>query len=259
MGHTRLGSLPRTRRWQQVITLIAEGASAPEIASATLRAAEKGFDEAADDHAMVRSFWLLTQLPLSARRENFAEALRQVGLEVSDQPTLMEVAGAFSEVVDSSTRRHGRRTDVGEMAQLAAVGSLTKLVGQRIPDLFESTPTDVRRALRGFATEKNFSLLTRDFFSHFTERYLKYFVSKESSNHVGAGRTFKDIHEHSLFSKALATHCWQASRIIREFAAEWYSKANFEGGITPQKAAGFVHVALQKIREELQRGSIAGG
>ena len=237
MGHTRLGSLPRTRRWQQVIGLIAEGASAPEIAAATLRAAEKGFKDAAKDDTLLKSFWLLTQLPLLARRENFLETLRQLGLPVSNQPTLMEMAGAFSEAVDSSARQHRTRTDVGEMAQLSAVASLTRLVGQEIPSLFEAAPSDLQRALGGFATKKQFSGLAREFFARFTERYLKYFLSKELSNHVGPRRPFSNIHEHSSFSQALETHCRQASRIIEEFSVKWFSKTNFEGGITPQKAA----------------------
>lgn len=36
MGHIRLGNLPRTRKWQQVIGLLEAGAGTPEVATATL-------------------------------------------------------------------------------------------------------------------------------------------------------------------------------------------------------------------------------
>ena len=42
MGHIRLGTLPRTRRWIQVLDLIGEGAGTPEVAVATIDASKQG-------------------------------------------------------------------------------------------------------------------------------------------------------------------------------------------------------------------------
>jgi hypothetical protein len=44
----------------------------------------------------------------------------------------MEVLGAFSGAVDRHAREHGGRTDLGEMAQMAAVESLSALVGPNL-------------------------------------------------------------------------------------------------------------------------------
>ena len=52
----------------------------------------------------------------------------------------MEVAGAFSDAVDRHTRDLGGRTDLGEMAQMAAVESLMATVGPTLPSLFEPQP-----------------------------------------------------------------------------------------------------------------------
>jgi len=35
MGHIRLGNLPRTHKWQQVVQLVGEGAATAEVAGAT--------------------------------------------------------------------------------------------------------------------------------------------------------------------------------------------------------------------------------
>ena len=40
MGHIRLGDLPRTRKWQQVVALLEVGAGAAQLANATISAAE---------------------------------------------------------------------------------------------------------------------------------------------------------------------------------------------------------------------------
>ena len=122
MGHTRLGELPRTRKWREVVGLLACGAGAAQIANATLDAAERGLNLAADDTALVETIWLLTQLPLAARAKDqagFSNALRQAGLHVSDAPNLMEVVGAFSDAIDMRLSNRPGRTDLGEMAQMA--------------------------------------------------------------------------------------------------------------------------------------------
>src|SRR5436305_454204 len=82
---------------------------------------------------LLHACWLLTQIPLAARGPAFAEDLRRLGLKVLDQPSLMDVAAAFSGAVDRYARDCGGRTDLGEMAQLAAVESLTATVGPTVP------------------------------------------------------------------------------------------------------------------------------
>jgi hypothetical protein len=125
MGHIRLGRLPRTRTWKQVVNLIDDKDSgAPAIAGATLKASEKGLEQVSNDSALVQSFWLLTQLPLCARAENYAEELRRIGISVSGAPTLMELVGAFSDAVDAHVRAVGGRTDLGELGQMGAAESL---------------------------------------------------------------------------------------------------------------------------------------
>jgi hypothetical protein len=254
MGHIRLGRLPRTVKWNQVVSLIESGASTTEIALAALDASRKGLQTASKDPTLIYSIWLLTQIPLAAKGKNFSEELRQRGLEVSEQPTLMEVVGAFTDAVDAYTSRQGARSDLGEMAQLAAVESLTKLAGEKTRSLFGVTPEDVQRAVGSFSTSKEFSALGRDFFSRFLGRYLTYFLSRKLSDHVGRGQRFVNIQEHSAFNQALDIYCRQAARIVEEFAGGWFSKTNYEGVIDLKKAGDFAFVALKKIRGELAKG-----
>jgi hypothetical protein len=124
------------------------------------------------------------------------------------------------------------------MAQMGAAESLTSTLRQQTESLFGTTPADVQRELAKLATPKNFSLLARDFFSRLSERYLTYFLSRELSNH-------RSVDENRQFREALSLHCKQASKIVEQFAGGWYSKTNFEGGITQRKAANFIQVALK--------------
>jgi len=38
VGHIRLGQLPRTRKWRDIVELVAAGADVPQVANATIKA-----------------------------------------------------------------------------------------------------------------------------------------------------------------------------------------------------------------------------
>ena len=95
--------------------------------------------------------------------------------------------------------------------------------------------------------------LARDFFARLTRRHLEYYLSRELSNHVGPSSRFTSIADYSRFNAELDQHCREAARIVKEFAGGWFGKTNYEGGITPDKAAAFVSAALKKIGTELRK------
>jgi hypothetical protein len=254
VGHIRLGKLPRTRRWKEVIDLIGGGAGAATVAGATLDAVDKELTSAANDVGVVRTVWLLTQLPDAARAEHFGVAIRALGLNVSDAPTSVEIASAFTEAVDRHIDSQRARTDLGEMAQMAAVESLAGTLRERTASLFGTTADDVQRELGKLATEKQFGTFARDFFSRFSERFLTYFVSRELPRQVGPDRRFLSSSQREEFNKALNLHCRQASKIVESFAGGWYSKARFERRLTEPQVARFVAYALKKVRLELRQG-----
>jgi hypothetical protein len=260
MGHIRLGNLPRTRKWQQVVALIEGGAGTAQVANATIAAAEQGLNLAAEDKGLVETIWLLTQLPLAARGDDFGQALQSTGLDVSDSPGLMEVIGAFSDAIDKRLANNGGRTDLGEMAQMAASETMADIIGSRTQSLFGTTSDDVKNAFSKLATNKQFSIFARDFFSRLTNKCLDYFVSRATAHHVGEGRRFRTLAQQGEFTKALGTHSREASKIIEAFSGGWFSKTNWEKkGISRQDAAGFAHVAMKKIVAELKEGARTDG
>jgi hypothetical protein len=133
MGHQHLGRLPRSRKWQAVIGLISDGSSAVEVAAATAAAAEGELAEASNDPAVRRSVWLLTQIPIAARADDFGAELRKLGLATRNAPTLEDIGSALMKAIDIHVDERGRRTDIGEIAQLAAVESLVAVAYQRMP------------------------------------------------------------------------------------------------------------------------------
>src|SRR5262249_50860658 len=208
MGHLRLGTLPQTRPWLRVIEILgATDPAVPDIAAATLIASHKALYQAGRDPALVRSFWLLTQLPVCARTKDFAGELESRGLSVPTSPSLLDITGAFSAAVDAHARSAGARTDLGEMGEMAAVETLVSSVGSVVPRLFGTDAKDVQRAVGRFSTRKGFASLTIAYVARLIERFLLYSLSRELSNHVGSGQSFANINEHIKFREALTVHC----------------------------------------------------
>jgi hypothetical protein len=253
MGHIRLKRLPSSRKWNQVVALLATDAPVDEIAAASADASERALESARKDPALAQAFWLLTQVPLAARAPDFAEAARRVGLVVGSEPSLIEVVAALSEAVDRKSFGRAGRTDLGEMARNAAAESLAAIAGAELPTLFETTADEVRQAVGRLAAPDHFARLARDFFARLTQRHLDYYLSRTLPQTVGPSQSLATTADHSAFNAALEQHCREASKIVEAFSGGWFSKTQYQGGITPEKARAFVFVALGKISAELQR------
>jgi hypothetical protein len=251
VGHQRIGVLPATRHWRAVIELIAGGADVGLVAAATSNAAEASLSVYSDDAAVRRAFYLLTQIPLAARTDDFGASLRRLGLPVNE-PNLIQISASYLEAIDKAAGRH--RSDLGEIAALSAVESLQAIAGRSLNTLFGSFSGSVgetQKVLADLGTVKQFGFLARDFFARLVRRHLDYYLSRELPNHVGINQRFASLREHKAFEDGLEVHCREAAHIVTRFAGEWFSKTNFEGGITEAKAGRFVHVAFKKLRKEL--------
>lgn len=253
MGHNRLQHPPDTVKFVRVVEAVADGADVAAVASAAIDAAEKGLDLAKSDPGLAHAVWLMAHLTLAARESDFAGALAAKGIELPSGATALDIVAAFSEAMDKHLGVQRSRTDIGEMAQLAAAESISALVGEQAKGLFGSSPESVQDAVRSFSTKGGFADLAHSFFARFTERFLGYHLSRELSQHVGENQRFRDPAQHTEFLDRLGAHSRQVALIVKQFSAGWYSKSRFETGISERSARGFAAYSLTKIQQELKR------
>lgn len=260
MGHVHATPLPRTRKWVRVVGLIHAGAGAAQVANATTAAAERWFEKAANDPGVVETVWLLMRLPVAARADDFAAALRTCGVAVSDEPGLLEVVGAVTDAIDARMPNCRGRTDLGEMAQMAAAETLSGVIGGRLNGLFGTAPEDVRREFARLRTSKQFGLFARDFFARFAFKVLDFFLSKTLPDQVGEGKRFRTLGQQAAFTDALGTHCREAARVLEGYAGDWLVKHAYEeeGDIARGSAAAFTAYAMTKLTRELRQRAADG-
>lgn len=263
MGHTRLGPLPKTQKWRQVVELVAGTLSTGyavspaathinTIAAQTLHAARAGLSQAARDPGVRYTFYLLTQVALASRRSNWESALAEHGIRLSEDSTVFDLTVEVQGAVDRHLGKKNRHAnDLSEMAQQSAGEALMGLAGTRTVNLFGGSSAEVQNAVRSLSTKSGFGHLGQRFFGRFVARFLNFYLSRATAARLGSPR-LQDLGDIAEFNEALRTHCEQSARIVRDFCGEWYSKTEYDEGISLGNSSRFLAVAVRKLRSELE-------
>jgi hypothetical protein len=260
MGHSRLGKIPKSQKWMDVIATLSGGDSGgvstsaienvDEIAKQTITAAQQCLKAAVDDQGLQYTFYLLAQVALASRSEDWRARLRELGIHIGSGDSLLEFVAEFQNAIDNYRNRRRLTSDICEIAQQAAGEALTVLAAPKSQTLFGSGPEELRSAVKDFSTTKGFSRLGQKFFGNFMARFTNFYLSRLTAAQLGR-KNLADIGELSRFNEALQSHCEQSARIVHDFCGEWYSKTEYMEGINLDNTSRFMAVALRKLSAEL--------
>ena len=259
MGHRLLGQLPATRNWQKVVELLNRTDAPAKIADATSEAAKRGLELAARDYGVADVVYvLMTVVWAACRKDSFKKDVAKLGLSLRNNSSLLDIVGEFDHAIDARLRRQGHRTDLAEMARFAAVDALTEASGHKTDSLFGASLDDTRESLKSFATKARFGAIGQRFFGRFLYRFLDYHLSRELPNHIGPDKQWGSVNACAQFKDALALHCHENARIVKDFIGCWPSAKEFKEGITAENVRQqFVPVAIKKVQSELSRREMA--
>ena len=256
MGHTRLGAVPKTRKWNELVEQVAgvnlageigdSSADVDSIAAATLTAAQRSLEKAAHNPGVLYSFFLLTQVALASRTSNWQAALGTHGIHLSDDSTVFDFTAEVQDAIDRHLAQNpSGATDLSEIAQQSAGEAIASLAGTRTPSLFGGSSADVQNAVRSLSTKKGFGELGQRFFGRFIGRFLNFYLSRVTAASLGSTR-LSQLGDVARFNDALKIHCEQSARIVRDFCGEWYRRLSIstelilrthpDSGSRPQKA-----------------------
>lgn len=254
MGHIRLGALPRSKKWLEVVALLDAEASLERIAEAAAAASEYDLSRASSDPLFQFVANLLVKLPLQARSPGFTDYVESLGFRQDELTSVTSLLSGISRAVEQHALKTGHESDAGNIAKSALIESLSVQLNGQLPSLFDPTATEIRGALAGFSSGQGFSALARDFFARLTYRSLDYYLSRELANHTGSGKRFASDADRVAFQEALRQHTFEASRIVEEFAGGWYGKTVWKEQKLDQEAVNrFTRYAFTKMRKELGR------
>jgi hypothetical protein len=263
MGHTRLGWIPKSKKWASVVEMVAGGGAGPGsqdtivddvaiVASATLEAAEAGLAKAIDDLGLRYTFYLLTQLVLAARKDDWKDSLGKLGIKVNETSTLFDLNAQFQSAVDNYVFDNYHCTDINEIAIKSAGEALTTLSNKLQINLFGNQSDEIKNALGDVSTKKGFSELGQKFFGLFMSKYLNFYLSRITAAKTGSDK-LQQIGEVTKFNEVLQRHCEQSAKIVHDFCGQWLFKTEYIEGINLENTSRFMAVAIKKIQAELKQ------
>lgn len=255
MGHSLLGDPPKTHAWKVVVGLVQGGGSVPQIAHAVLGAAIDGLQGAEDNRGLIESVYLLMQLPLAARQDDPATALRTAGVDVPDRFALPDLMVGLAQAMRDAFPRNEGKDDIAEIARKSLHSAVGNILETRATGLDGITHDSIVDTLAGLGTRKEFGIVGKAFFTEFIRHYVGQYLERELHQHVGVDRRFRTLERAEQFTDAVHQHCAEMAVLVEKYTGGWYTKALFErdGALTRDDARGYLWKAVGKVREEFTR------
>ena len=256
MGHERMGLLPTTEKWREIVEQIAgmyvSEAEVANIAQQTIQNVRDRFRHLAQDDGLVSTFQFLVYLAVASRENNPRMSLLETGIELPDPPTPL----AFAKAVNAYVEPRMDSLEYGEIAQKAAGDAISGWYDQNQPtmeNLF-SAVKDPFEVWRKAGDGAGFCELSRLFFAKFTQRYLEYFLGREASAALRGVEDRVEFSQHlEEHVNTISRHAFETSKITQSYAAGWFNKNSKEGIPGQDAIEGFLNTALGKMRDALQR------
>lgn len=260
MGHVRLGRLPATRKWDEVVALLGgDSSSMQALADAVENAAITALKKAANDMTLVAAVQMLYDIPQAAKEPDFVAALKERGINVPQNPTILDVAQGMAQALDEVSVRSGLRTDIGEMAKHAAIAAFIDSAGKASNTLWDPTPADMQSGIASFTNPSNFGELNQNFNIELSYKVLNYFVQRALPQHISATGPFHSIADVRIYEAGLRKHCTEMSVIMRPFMRDWLGKQySSKNKVGTKDIAKAVFVSTNKTaKEQKKRGKNA--
>jgi len=255
VGHTIVGELPKTMKWNQVIALL----QAPEVdpaavASATMAAAERRLLSLRGDPSITYCFWMLTRLASAARGPDFHADVALLGLSVRPEDHVLSLLAKVSDRVREELVKFPESGPFGDFSALALRSTLTQTLGAQNLPLLGSSVEDLARVFHRHSSATQFGELATRFFGDFYTRTLRYYIDRAIPTSLGPDGGLGSLADAERFRFALDLHARESARIVDRFAAEWFvkHKGTHGGAISREDVQGFSAHALRKLRKELQ-------
>jgi hypothetical protein len=256
MGHIRLGRLPKTFKWKQVIeALVQSGSSLSEIVSLTSQASETVLTNSRYINGLAHCYWLFTNIAQASRQGDFVQNLNELGINISSGDSGLRVLKEIFNSASSNLKENGNISVLDQIAVDSFKNAIHKTISDEATSLFGCDIDSIQRAFKKYSTSTQVAHLGREYFSQYMYNAFSFTLEKELTNSLSDGGRFQNSQDIQEFNKRLKQYCWDVSKIVEDFSGGWYGKHSFEGDISDKKkTADFASYAITKLLSEVQRG-----
>ena len=205
MGHERVGALPLTKTWRdlvaQIATLPTPDGDVGRLADTTLQNVTAQLRRIQRDSGVRAAFEFL--VALSARDPSSIPGRGPEVPELSSNPSPLRLVVALREWVSANSES----LEYASLAERAAADTIALWTKQRQqqPSLFEQR-VSAEQVWESARSGAGFCEVARLFFSKFTERYLNYFLGREASAELS------NVEERDRLADGLREHVESVSK-----------------------------------------------
>lgn len=256
MGHERIGYLPKSKKWRDIVDEIGEftanGDTIARIANQTTKNIIDRYNNIGADNGVLAAFKFLIILSQSPRHKNSSDFLARQGIQLSSNFNIIGLSKAIREFINShSDSKEYSAFAIHALIETVSQWTKQNQVQQSIQfDSDKNSFDEWHKAAHG----SGFCELSRMFFSNFTDNYLRYFLEREASAKINT------LFERDTFNKKLdehineiSKHAFETSKITQSFSAGWFNKNAINEIPSKEKIKGFVSFCFQKLNSEITR------
>jgi hypothetical protein len=255
MGHERLGFLPKTRKWRDLVNQISRAESfelqASEIAVQTLRNVQDRYEALYNDQSVLSAFEFLVTFSFAFRQPNPSEYLANNKIKVPREASLLSLIQAIRERVGENKVR----SEYGYFAITAAIDALSQWhkINTSLQLRLYKPSEEFIDSWNRLGSGAGFCEIAQLYFGNLTERYLNYFLDREASSVIRSidkrNRLRSDIRN---YTQEISKYAFETANITKSFAAGWFNKNAREDLPNKRAINNFLGVAFGKMRSELQ-------
>jgi hypothetical protein len=258
MGHERIGYLPKSKKWNSVVSEVSSYDGGKEavskISNLTLKNVRYKFNDITTDTGVKSAFEFLILLTLIPKKKDWREFLDKKGIHLEEKFNLLTLANSAKNYVKNHEDSN-EYSAVAIQSLVDAIAVWTNNINQG--NLFASHDSQVE-LWKSSSTGSGFCELSRLFFSKFTERYLRYFLEREAFGRI------TNLTDLNNFSKSLerhvddiSIHAFETAKITQSFAAGWYNK-NVKSSLPSQALIkSFIGYSFKKLNSEIMNEQIS--
>lgn len=254
MGHERVGALPKSKQWRQVVHGLSSLASHPgrvdAVAVDTLGLVRDRFRALQNDASVQSSFAFLVRLAVAARNGGVPALVGSTKTQAEVAPIVVAMALKRHVALSIDNIEHGALSQEAAVDAVAKWHAARKEGGQ--DSLFEGDLADDPWGTLGGGA--GFCELSRQYFASLTERYLNYFLEREAASALGNIQTRQAVHDElRAHVDTVSQHAFETALITQSFAAGWFTANAVDGVPTDDQIGRFVAHAMGKMRGEFNR------
>jgi hypothetical protein len=254
MGHLRLGKLPKTRTWRQIVQEISPGGEmdTESLMLKTIEATKKSLQFYADSNRLSDFFHFVVGLSLAGRTGNLNPELLDRGIASVGQAEnvfhLLRALKAREFESDNPERAAILHAAAGETI------SRWLATHQEAQDSLFEADSRPMHAWSQIANGAGFCEFTRQFFSTLLERHLRYYLDRAASSQLLEPDDI-DRFRSNLSNRVdhISKLAFESSKITQSFAAGWYNRNANDSYPTQADVHRLANHSLDKLQEELRR------